>query len=150
VIAVVIGVVVYCFTWPHAPQKFKKVDTWIITAQSLVFGLITSVAVAWPVQSVLVSFNLHGRDNFPHCVLIASGGCQDRITRNYYDLEATWIGIAVGGIAAAIFWRRLNRATQALVGRHLRTRQPRLTFPTQTRSPQLRRGGRAVRTRRHM
>jgi hypothetical protein len=115
VTALVIGVIVYCFTWPHPPQKFTEVDRWIITAQSLVFGLIASVAAAWLAQSVLISFDLHGEDTFLECVLITSGDCEATITSNHYDLAATWLGFLIGGIVAAIFWRLLERATRALV-----------------------------------
>lgn len=149
VTAVVIGVIVYCFTWPHAPQRFKQVDRWVITAQSLVFGVITSVAVSWPVQSMFVSFNLHCKDNFLHCVLIATGDCEDRITSNYYELKATWIGVVVGGIVAALFWRRLGRATQALAVRPRRSRQLRLrSAQSSVPPPHPRRGGRAIRAHR--
>ena len=54
VCSLVVGIIVFCFTWPHEPQRFKAVDKWIITPQSLVFGLVASVAVAWPIQSVYV------------------------------------------------------------------------------------------------
>jgi hypothetical protein len=54
-IAVIVGVVVICFTWPRTDDEGRapRFDRRIVIAQSVVYGFILGMALAWPVQSLL-------------------------------------------------------------------------------------------------
>jgi hypothetical protein len=114
VTALVIGAIVFCFTWPHPPQRYRSADRWMITAQSLVFGLLASVALAWPVQSI---FALMHSYKFSDCVVTVTETCGDQITKNHYDALGTWIGFLLGGVVAWVFWVQLRSATMRQVWR---------------------------------
>jgi hypothetical protein len=52
---VIVGLVVICFTWPRTDDEGRapKFDKRIVIAQSVVYGFILGMALAWPVQSLL-------------------------------------------------------------------------------------------------
>jgi hypothetical protein len=53
--AVIVGMVVICFTWPRTDDEGRapNFDRRIVIAQSVVYGFILGLALAWPVQSLL-------------------------------------------------------------------------------------------------
>ena len=56
VVALIVGAVVACFMWPSrkgAPDS--RFDHRHLVAQTLVYGFICVIALAWPIQSLLLS-----------------------------------------------------------------------------------------------
>lgn len=50
IVAVLVGVVVFCFIWPRT--DVGAFDPWLAVPQAIVMGLITGIAAAWPMQLV--------------------------------------------------------------------------------------------------
>ena len=109
----VIGVIVFCFTWPHAPQEVERPDYWIISAQSLVFGLIASVAFAWPAQSFFVDEGCVWNPGPRKKAILEAGN----------DVKGTWFGILAGAFVALASWFLLRRASKRLIAKTRQVRQ---------------------------
>jgi len=102
IVAAVVGVVLAAFTWPRTaglPDESvqpPRADNWIIAAQAIVYGLIITTGVGWPVQLLL-----NPPDCPPHPDDILPAGCieADRVS----DIATNW-AFGIGGLATVILF----------------------------------------------
>jgi hypothetical protein len=93
-VATVVGVILVAFTWPRRANlldesgKPAKVDAWATAATALVYGLVITTGVAWPVQFYWT---------LPAC----SPSCSDADRIAGY---ATYWAAGIGGVCAIILF----------------------------------------------
>lgn len=93
IVAVLVGVVVFCFIWPRTDDG--AFDPWLAVPQSIVMGLISGIAAAWPMQLVTGS----------------------------EESGSNW-GLALGTIAGAGYFLLCRRRTRQLQARTAPTDRP--------------------------
>ena len=50
IVALLVGVVVFCFIWPHG--DVGPFDPWMAVPEGIVMGLIIGIGAAWPMQLI--------------------------------------------------------------------------------------------------
>jgi len=111
IVAVVVGVLVVAFSWPRRSHKVTEFDNWTCAALGVVYGLILTIAAAWPIQ-VIISAAQH-----TPCPAFSPGDCLDESV----PAEASYWALLVGLIGALATSFVVKARTNALSDRDART-----------------------------
>jgi hypothetical protein len=105
-IAVIVGVVVICFTWPRTDDEggAPKFDRRIVIAQSVVYGFVFGLALAWPVQSLLSD-----------CWLLRTPVRTCAVTVGDNGIHATFIAFGAGLLSIVGFYLLVRWSVKRLV-----------------------------------
>ena len=121
IIASVVGVVVVAFTWPRkahlrtGSDQPPPVDNWVTAAQSIVYGFVITIGIAWPVQLLLYLRLNPKRPCLWDSPLKPPSSCTQKL--DAISDDATHWALGIGALAAIVLFFWLGAVTRKLVSR---------------------------------